>query len=371
MVPSLADGGAETMIKDYAILCDNSSIDMKVVSWSQPLGSATESALQANGIDVVFLGSKSNIGKLYIVGKLIRRVKKYITFCNLMKDVDVLHVHLKFGLYTRMLSSKILKRTRLFYTVHNIPERYFDASGKGQKGYEYREAKRLISKYDMTMVTLHDQMNQSIKDLFDTGRVVTVNNGIDFVRFNDALAESRDVVREQLGIPADAFVIGHVGSFTEQKNHKKLIDIYKKYHEINTDSFLLLIGKGVLKNGFVEQVRSKGLSDNVIFLENRSDIPQLMKAMDVFVFPSLWEGFGNVLIEAQLVGLRCVISDRVPKDAILSDSVTVLGVEDSDEKWIDAIDDKLTKAPKVGELSEYDIRKSICKLEKLWLAVDE
>ncbi|MCR5798882.1 MAG: glycosyltransferase [Lachnospiraceae bacterium] len=368
LITSMADGGAETLVKDYAMLEDRNQVDMIIVSWCEKLGSANERLLKEAGVRVVYLGEiYRDKAEKSIFYKVVRRVRKYTEFRKLImeENVDVIHVHLRFGRYLKALPSDVLKKIKLFYTLHNEPGKYFDASGSGKKGFEYKEAKRLIDKYGLTVITLHKQMEDEVRRLFDTDNVITINNGINLERFDRSKYDSKSIQNE-LGIEEDTKVIGHVGSFTYQKNHEKLIGIFEEYLKEHENSVLLLVGKGVEKQQMIDLVKGKGLDEKVIFLENRSDVPELMSIMDVFVLPSRWEGFPVVLIEAQAMGLRCVISDKVTKDAILSDRVCVVGLEDESAGWIEAIEEHKEPEEPHGTLEEFDIRRSIEKLTELY-----
>lgn len=125
----------------------------------------------------------------------------------------------------------------------------------------------------------------------------------------------RSEVREELGIPNDAYVLGHVGSFREVKNHHFLVDVFAETAGRAPDTWLLLVGDGPLRPDVHQQVEALGLQDRVVFAGLRPDVPRLMLAgMDLFVLPSLYEGFGIVLIEAQAAGLPCVCSDVIPPE---------------------------------------------------------
>jgi glycosyltransferase involved in cell wall biosynthesis len=144
----------------------------------------------------------------------------------------------------------------------------------------------------------------------------TLYCGIDLAPFYDPIVSAD--VRAEFGIPTDALVIGHIGRFEPQKNHHFLIEIAAQIAKREPNMRLLLIGTGSLVPEIQAKVTQMGLADLTIFGGIRTDIPRLMKGlMDVFVFPSLYEGLGLVLVEAQAAGLPCVFADIVPEEADL------------------------------------------------------
>lgn len=138
--------------------------------------------------------------------------------------------------------------------------------------------------------------------------------GIDLTPFRDIV--NPIAVRAELNIPQDAFVIGHVGRFVEQKNHTFLVDVAAEVAKREQRMFLLLVGDGSLRPAIEQKVAQAGLANRVIFTGVRPDVSRLMLgAMDVFLLPSLFEGLGLVLVEAQAAGLPCILSDVVPAEA--------------------------------------------------------
>jgi glycosyltransferase involved in cell wall biosynthesis len=165
----------------------------------------------------------------------------------------------------------------------------------------------------------------------------TLYCGIDLAPF----AQSIDplAVRTELGIPADAIVVGHVGRFEPQKNHDFLLEIAAEMAQREPKMRLLLMGTGSLLPAMQAKVAQLGLSQVVIFGGVRSDIPRLMKgAMDVFIFPSLYEGLGLVLVEAQAAGLPCVLADIVPEEAdLVAPLVQRISLTKSAAEWADTV----------------------------------
>lgn len=166
------------------------------------------------------------------------------------------------------------------------------------------------------------------RDRFGT-RVIEGNsfavlkNAIDVreYRFNPEIRREK---RKELGIAADSYVVGHVGRFADQKNHHFLIESFARFHELRPNSVLLLIGRGPLEDEIRAKCFELGICDAVEFLGVREDIPDLMMSMDLFVFPSKWEGLGIVAVEAQATGLRCILSNVLPDISFILDNTVKL-----------------------------------------------
>lgn len=171
-------------------------------------------------------------------------------------------------------------------------------------------------------------------------KVNLLRNAIDIKKFTYN-EEIRKEYRKKLGVEGK-YVIGHVGRFTYQKNHDYLVEIFAKVCKKNINVVLLLIGRGELKEEIKEKIIGLHLESNVIFLDVRRDIPELMNAMDLLLLPSLYEGMPNVLIEAQVSGLHCITSDKVTNEANITGLVKYISL-DAPEMWIDSIVESIEK----------------------------
>ncbi len=167
------------------------------------------------------------------------------------------------------------------------------------------------------------------------GKVTVLNNAIDLSRFK-VQEEVRDRIRKQYGVQ-DAYCVGHVGRYTEQKNHSFLIDIFDEIAKERTDAKLLLVGEGPLMDQVKEKIAAKNLQDKVIIAGSCSNMHEMYQAMDVMVFPSLYEGLSVALLEAQAMGLEIFVSDTVTPELDLTEGIHYLSLEQSPKAWSDAV----------------------------------
>lgn len=165
--------------------------------------------------------------------------------------------------------------------------------------------------------------------------LTVLNNAVntkDF-RFDE---EIRAEMRAELNA-GESLVVGHIGRFNEQKNHRFLLDIFESLHRRKQDSLLVLAGDGYLRPVIEKEAEKRGLSQSIRFLGVREDVARLLQGIDLFLFPSLFEGLPVVLVEAQAAGLSCIVSDRITKEADVTGLVSFMSLEQSPDDWSSAI----------------------------------
>ena len=172
--------------------------------------------------------------------------------------------------------------------------------------------------------------------LFDSEPCTVIPNAIDLSRFAFC-DESRREIRERHGIADGAFVMGHVGRFAEEKNHGFLIDVFKACADRAPNAVLLLVGDGGHRAAIEERVRSFGLGERVVFAGTSAETEKYYSALDCFVFPSTFEGFGMAALEAQAAGLPCFCSDCLSGELRVTDSLLFLPLEAGADAWADSI----------------------------------
>ena len=174
-------------------------------------------------------------------------------------------------------------------------------------------------------------------------------------------------LRRKLKIPIDAFVIGHVGRFSEQKNHKFLVSVFEKIHSIDPKAFLLMIGMGDQQQNIEMYLNKLGLQNNYMILSNRTDIPNLLSIMDIFVFPSLYEGAPITLIEAQKVGVPCFVSNNISRTIKISNLIHFWPLDLSSNVWAQKICSyKKPLKIEYNGLEKWDINEVIKDLESIY-----
>ncbi len=205
---------------------------------------------------------------------------------------------------------------------------------------------------------------------YEKGNVFLLNNAIDVSKFkyNKSI---RSKVRKELKISDDTLVIGHVGRFVAQKNHKFLIDIFNDIHSKCKNSKLLLIGQGPLVDEIKEKVKTLNLEDSVIFMGQRNDVNELFQAFDVFLLPSLYEGLPVVGVEAQASGVLCVFSTSMTKDVKMLEESLFISLNDNSNVWKDkilsSINYERVNTEQIITDKKFNIKKEASRLEDKYL----
>lgn len=141
-------------------------------------------------------------------------------------------------------------------------------------------------------------------------------------------------LKRQMGLEGKK-VIGHVGRMEKQKNHSFILDVFSIVHEKHPDTVLLLVGNGSLRSEIEDKVVKLGLTDSVVYIKQSDSVNELLLVMDIFLFPSLWEGLGISLVEAQASGLNCIASEAIKTEVCVTSLVERISVSKGAEEWSD------------------------------------
>lgn len=301
-----------------------------------------------------------------------------LNFKRLLREkgsYDIVHSHVQhFNGYVLLLAKQSGVRSRIAHS-HNDTSA-IEAKSSWTRRLYFNLSKWWIARY-ATLGLAASRL--AAESLFGSGwkndlRYQVFYCAIDLLPFREQV--NADLVRSEFNIPVDAFVIGHVGRLVEQKNPLFLVEIAAEVAVREPKMRLLLVGSGPLYSTVNAKVQQLGLDDRVIFAGTRSDVNRLMLgAMDVFLFPSIHEGLGLVLIEAQTAGLPCVLSDVVPEEAhVIEPLMQRLSLSQTAEVWSEVILKTLkaqreitqTEAYQLIEKSSFNIHNSVKQLETLY-----
>lgn len=247
--------------------------------------------------------------------------------------------------------------------------------------YNWQETKRTLLKFFLRpfskiFATHYFACSElSAKFLFgkkttNLGKVTIINNAIEIEKFKFN-KKIRNKIRKEMNISNDYTIIGHVGRFMITKNHNFIIEIFNEIKKQNPKTVLVLIGQGELMLNIKQKVKALGLTKDVIFLGQQENIYDYYQAMDIFILPSLYEGLGMALIEAQASGLTCIASNKVPLCAKLTNNVYFINTKYKD-KWIKLIlNEKINCRNNSIENIElnYNISKQTNLLEKIYYSL--
>ncbi len=352
VVTTMDRGGLETMLMNYYRHVDREKVQFDFLVHRQERA-AYDDEIEALG------------GTIYRLPRLVPWSGAYLSALDAFFDghpeYRVVHVH------QDCLSSVILKVA----ARHGVPVRIAHSHSASQdKNLKYPVKlwyKRAIPQYATDLFACGEGAGGW---MFSGASYQIVNNAVDVGIFAyDTI--KRKKIRHQLDIESE-LSIGHVGRFDHPKNHPFLLEIFSALLNEEPNAVLLLVGGGEDMPKMQAKAQALGISEHVRFLGVRSDVADLMQAMDVFVFPSLYEGLPVTMVEAQAAGLPCIISDKVPPECILTDGlVDVMPLSAKPEVWAERILAKraFERTDRREEIAAhgFDITTEAVKLQEFYL----
>lgn len=365
---SLGRGGIETFVMT---LCRN--IDRSRISFDFAImeGKSTDFVEEA-----IALGAK-----VYVypplhwktVGAYIKWWKKF--FLEHKKEYAVVHMH---AFTTASFYLSFAKKAQAFTIVHSHTTS-MPTNGVSKLEAYLRRALLFPLKFSNKVDCRCACSEDAGKWLFgENGHFQVIKNTIDIEKFKFNL-QARLNKRRELGLRDDDILVGHVGNGTEAKNHIFLLKIFAEFYRNQKNARLVLIGKlGKREDEIKNFIQSKNLQSAVTILGVREDIPELLSAMDLFVFPSIYEGLAISLVEAQTAGVPCVCSDVVPKEARLSNLACCMPLSTGEAAWAQAALEHLQNfkfyqrenAAQITRNNGYDVADVIKEIQDLYFTAN-
>lgn len=350
-------GGIEKLLLDFLKNRKNMDIEYTILLYSGVIDEGLKCQLAQQKVNLILFNSKK------INNKIIKRVYELYCLYNLLakSQFDIVHIHQTD--YKRMVDLGIAK-------LCGVKKRIMHAHGNGKKRTLFHNILR--NGFDHVATGFCACSREAAQFLYSdscirNNRYVIIKNGIVVEKFIFN-GKSRLEMRKRLGIE-DNIVIGHVGRFTKAKNHFFMIDIFRILANKNIKYRFILVGEGELKENILKKCREYGIQNRVIFFGETNEMEKILSAMDIFIFPSLHEGLGTALIEAQCNGLASVISENIPDEAIIAKNVKRISLNAGAAVWANTMENlEIKRENNINLIKEngFNIETTVCQLEEMY-----
>jgi glycosyltransferase EpsF len=363
IVSAMDRGGAETLLMNVYRNLDRSKLQFDFIVHRDDQGDYDN--------EIRILGGKIyNVPSLRIVGP-ISYIKKLSEIMSSTSYIAV-HSHTDYQSGFPALAAKI---ARIPHRICHSHSNNWPMNDSFKQKFLLKGLQSLI-RYSATQYCSCSQEAGAFlfgQNAVENNKVTILKNGIDLSQYLDETITKSSLIRE-LGLDQDAKIIGHVGKFSKSKNQSFILKVLKELVLKDKRYVALLVGDGPLKEKVQQEAENMGLSKHIRFLGVREDIPRLMKTFDVLLFPSIFEGFGIVTVEAQISGTPCIMSDSVPISTDMGlGLVMYLSLEEHPEKWGEEVGKAISlqkpeKEALVKALSEkgFSIQQNIEEWMKLY-----
>lgn len=315
--------------------------------------------IKSLGGNIYYIPALQNIGQFKYTKNLDKFFKEH-------SEYKIIHSHLN------QVTGLILERVK----KANIPVRIAHShNSKSNKNLFIKIYKKYLqSKILKNATNLWACSKLAAQWLYgkkEINNVDIIPNAIDAEKFIYK-EETRKKLRKEFNINEDAFVIGNIARMSYQKNHMFLIKIFYELKKIEKEAKMVIVGNGEEKEKIISEIKHLNLENDIILLEDRKDVNEILQMMDYFVFPSRFEGLGIVLIEAQTAGLKCITSkDVVPSEVAITDLVEFYSLKKSPKEWAKKIYlhkkyDRENQLHKIRK-ANYDVKNLIEKIQKKYI----
>lgn len=315
-------GGAETMVMNFYKVMDRNEIQFDFITHDQEKMDYKE--------EIEKMG-----GKVYVFPKF--KGYNIVTYRNTWKsflknhpEYRILHSHLR---SYASIYFPIAKKYGLKTIIHS----HSTSNGNGFKSIVKYLLQKPLAKQADYLFACSKEAGEWLygSDRINDDNYYLVKNSIDVnkYRYNKKI---RDNYRKELNLD-NKLVLGHVGRLSKPKNHIFLLKVFKKILEKNSNVILLIIGDGDLKEEINNKIKELDLEDKVYMLGSREDVEYILQAIDIFLFPSFWEGLPVSVIEAQASGLPCILSNTITDEVKLLDNLEYLPIDKGEDLWADTL----------------------------------
>lgn len=355
-VSGLKSGGVESMIYNYCSRMERDKYEFILVYQHEP------------SIKNLKEFEKIGFKMINIPSKRKHPLKNYFASKEILKnnDVDVVHCHMTLMNFIPLIAAKKENIKIRICHSHNNDVRNKNIFLKCGENI----LKKVCIKNSTHLIACGKDAGNYMYG--KNSRYMVINNALNLDKYKYSL-EKRKKIRQQYNINDECYVIGHIGRFTEQKNHKFLINIFKEIYKKNKNIVLFLVGDGELHEKIKEKYQNEEFAKKMIFVGIVDNVNEYYSAFDIFILPSLWEGLPVVSIEAQASGVKCLLSRNIDNNAVICENCVKL-IELDEKCWQDTMSYEISKGNNYNRNVNmeklyncgYDIKKELKKLEKIY-----
>lgn len=364
IISSMDDGGAQRVVLDY--LEHKSSLhkySLAFLSLSPPTNSKYDIFIKHNNLPFTYLEYKRSNMRCFCMRKAINWTRRTIALYRFIQEhnIGALHTHIT-PIFVSIIFILIMFKGEKFHTMHSDP-------------YRFSNLFVLLVKFVFHFLHVHPiavsegQREKAVKR-YSLSECDVLRNSIDIAAIREfADGQNADELRKKYKLPKNGFIIGSVGRLHPVKNYDGLIKIFAKYHkECNGNSCLAIVGEGTERDKLLALAESLDISENMFLLGDieHHDVYEFYKAIDLFMLVSHSESSSIVTLEAQAVGVRCLIADTIPEDVVYRSNVRRMNYNASYSEWISAIDDKDYVNPLIYDGADNDLNTVMVRLEALY-----
>lgn len=315
-------GGTETMLMNlYRKI--HKDIRFDFISYYEK-DAYYDNEIKRLGGKIIRVESPNKSGQIKLIRNLTNIIKK--------ENYDIVHAHTLFNCGSAMVAAKLGgAKIRISHAHTNL-----DLENNSLKKFYFSLMRFLIIGFSNKFLACSNSAGKYLfgeKVVEKSKRYKVLPN---YINYEELLKISDSNIRRQLGIKESDILVCHVGRFVEAKNHKFLIEILEKMIKKNKNIKAVLIGDGYLKDKIQKKVIELNSDKNILFLGLRNDVKDILNESDIFIFPSIYEGLGLVVLEAQACGLPCLVSEAIQEEAILNIGlVKQINLSDGLDLWAD------------------------------------
>lgn len=364
IIGNMEDGGAQRVVLDYIERKDEiKKYDLEFLSLSAPANSKYDIYIKNNNIKFAYLKYKRSNIRLSYLRKFMNWMRRNVALWYFIKSmrVNVIHIHTT-DILLEMLVILFLFNGKKFHTMHSDPYRFSNIS--------VLLAKSIFKYLNVHPIAVSSGQRQRAMMRYGLSRCDLLRNSIDIEGINKQVrGVTRDSLRKKYNLPEHGFIIGSVGRLHQVKNYDGLIKVFSEYKKSKRiPVYLAIVGEGNERKNLINIVESLNLNDSVFFIGNleQYEVYEFYKMIDLFMLLSHSESSSIVTLEAQAVGVRCLLADSIPADVVYRSNVRRMSLSSNISEWCKAIDEENYMNDMIYNNEDNDLNTVMLRLEKIY-----